>query len=147
MIIGNGRIGIAVEFRKLVDIIPSFLAVRMEDMGTVAVHLNALYLLGVDIAANVTAPLQHQNGLSVFLHLLGKCRAIKPCTHHKIIIMHDFLAFPLYSQTVCHDLRSGVSIITEKIRIVNHSIGHFAGGLCSYFAKFAPPAPGFHRTG
>ena len=97
----------------------------MEDVGTVAVHLNSLYLLGVDIAANVTAPLQHQNGLSVFLHLLGKCRAIKPRTHHKIIIMHDFLAFPLYSQTVCHNLCSSASIIAERIQIVNHSTEAF----------------------
>ena len=90
MIIGNGRIGIAVKFRKLVDIIPCLPAVGMENMSAIAVNLNALYLLGVDIAANVTAPLQHQNGLSIFLHLLGKCRAIKPRTHHKIIIMHVF---------------------------------------------------------
>ena len=50
VIVGNGAVGVAVELRKLVHILPHGLVVGVEDVGTVAVHIDALHRLGVDVA-------------------------------------------------------------------------------------------------
>ena len=55
MVIRHRRIGVAVEFREPVDILPRGLVVGVENMGTVAVDVDALPLLGVDVACNVAA--------------------------------------------------------------------------------------------
>jgi len=48
VIVGNGTVGVAVELRKLVHILPHCLAAGVEDVGPIAVDLYTLHFLGVN---------------------------------------------------------------------------------------------------
>ena len=85
--IGNGGVGVAVEFGEAVYIIPGSPAVRVEDVGPVAVNLDALHFLGIDVAADVAALLNHQDGFPRRFHLLGEGRPEQAGPHHQIIIV------------------------------------------------------------
>ena len=88
VIIGNGRIGIAVKLSEAIHILPGFLAVGVKDMGTIAVNLNSLNLLGEHIAADVVPFFNHQDGFFSLKHPLSKGRTEQPCPHHQIIVVH-----------------------------------------------------------
>ena len=59
-VIGYRRVDIVVELDELVDIIPHSFVVGMEDMGAVLVHVDAVKLFTVDIAADMAAALQNE---------------------------------------------------------------------------------------
>lgn len=84
----NGGIGIAVELRKPVHIIPCFAAVRVEDVGSVTMNLDTLHFLGVYIAANVVSFFDDQDRFPDRVHLMGKGRTEQARTHNQIIIVH-----------------------------------------------------------
>ena len=91
VIVGNGTVGVAVALRKLVHILPHCLAAGVEDVGTIAVDLNALYFLGVDIPGNVAALINHKACFARLFCLLGKHRTVKACAYDEIIVMVYFL--------------------------------------------------------
>lgn len=53
--VGDGRVDVVVELGEAVDVIPDVLHRGVEDMCAVAVDLDALDVLGVDVAGNVVA--------------------------------------------------------------------------------------------
>ena len=55
VIIGDWRVDILVEFRKLVDVIPNGLVVSMENVGAKFMDLNARDFFCIDIARHVVA--------------------------------------------------------------------------------------------
>lgn len=55
LVVGYRRVRKAVELGKLCDIIPDLLVVGMEDMCAVLMDVNALNVLGVNIARNIGA--------------------------------------------------------------------------------------------
>ena len=58
VVVGHRAVGVAVELCKLVHILPHSLVVGVEDMGTVAVDIDALHALGVDVARDVVRAYQ-----------------------------------------------------------------------------------------
>ena len=56
-------------------------------MGAVTVHLDALDVLRIHIAADMIPPVNDQDGLARRPDLLGKGRAEQPCAHDEILVM------------------------------------------------------------
>lgn len=56
--------GVAVERHEPVHIVPHLLAVRMEDVCTVLVDIDALHTLTVDVSTEVRSLIYHQTRLS-----------------------------------------------------------------------------------
>ena len=71
----------------MVDIIPNGLVVGVEDVGAVDMDVDALDLLGVDIAGNVGALVDDQDGFSRPHGLPGADRAVESRADDQIIIM------------------------------------------------------------
>ena len=61
----------------------------MEEMRTVFVHLNALYVFGVEISAHVGAFVDDQHRFTCFPCLLGKGRAKQSRTDDEIVVFHS----------------------------------------------------------
>lgn len=87
MVVGHRAVGVAVELRKLVHILPHGLVVGVEDVGTVAVHIDALHRLGVDVARNVAALVDDKALLAGLLCLVGKHGTIQARTDDQVIIL------------------------------------------------------------
>ncbi len=87
MVVGHRAVGVAVELCKLVHILPHSLVVGVEDMCTVAVDIDALHRLRVDIACNVAALIDHKALLACLFCFLGKHRTIKACTYDQVIVL------------------------------------------------------------
>ena len=87
VVVGDGRVGIPVEHRKLIDIVPHLLVVGVEDVGTIAVDVDALNALGVDIAGNVVPLVHHQAALAGPGGLMGKDCAVQAGANDQIIIL------------------------------------------------------------
>ncbi len=75
-VVGHRAVGVAVELGKLVYIIPYIPVVGMEDVGTVPVDLDALYVLCIDVAGDVVTPVDDQHLFAPVRHLPGEHRAI-----------------------------------------------------------------------
>ena len=98
VIVGNGAVGVAVELRKLVHILPHCLAAGVENVGPIAVDLNALHFLGVDIPGNVAALINHKACFARLFCFLGEHRTVKACAYDEIIVMvHPCFSFFLDS--------------------------------------------------
>ena len=82
VIIGNRRIDILVEFRKLIDVIPNGLVVSMENVGAKFVNLNARDFFRIDIARHVVALLNDQDALAFLGNFVGKGSAKEAGTYH-----------------------------------------------------------------
>ena len=85
---GHRAVDIVVELGELSDIIPDLFVGGMENMGAVAVHLNAVHLFGINISCNVVSSVDHKAGPAGLFHLSGKNGAEKAGTNDQIIIMH-----------------------------------------------------------
>ena len=72
MVVGHRAVGVAVELCKLVHILPHSLIVGVEDMRTVAVHINALHGFGVDVARDMVALINDQTLFACLFGLVGK---------------------------------------------------------------------------
>ena len=88
MVICHRGIGVAVKFCESVYVLPDTLVIGMENVGTVAVDLNALHFLGVDVAADVAALVDYQHGFPGVYHLLGKGRTVQARADDQIVIVH-----------------------------------------------------------
>ena len=86
LIVGNRGIGKPVKLSKLVYIIPNRFVVGVENMGTVNVDIDTLYLFGIHIACNVIPLVDDQHLFTGSLCLLRKHRAIQACANDQIII-------------------------------------------------------------
>ena len=86
LVVGNGRVREAVELCKPGDVVPDFFVVGMENMGAVLVDVDALDVLGIDVAGDVRALVDDQHAFAVRLCLVGKNRTVQPGTDYQIII-------------------------------------------------------------
>ena len=55
-------------------------------MGAILVNINALHLLGVDIAGDMIPLVNDENGLPGSFRLLGKDRAVKTGADDEIVV-------------------------------------------------------------
>ena len=95
MEIGHGGVGVAVELGKAVHIIPDGAVIGMENVGAIAVDVDVLHALGVDVAADVAALVDDQHGLTGVHSLTGKGRAKQAGAHDQIIVMHRISYFQM----------------------------------------------------
>ena len=79
LIVGYRAVGVAVEFRELLDVIPDFLVGSVENVGPVLVNLDAVDFLGVDVAGDVAALFDHRDLVAALGGFAGKYSAKKPC--------------------------------------------------------------------
>ena len=87
LVVGHRRVGVPVEHRKLVHIVPHLLVVGVEDVGAVFVDVDALHLFGIDVAGDVVALVDHQAGAPGLGGFVGKHRAEQSGADDQIIIL------------------------------------------------------------
>ena len=88
MIVRYRRIRKAIEGSKMVYILPYLLIVRMEDMSTVLVYVDALDLFRVYVSCNVRSLVNYKNRFVMEASFMSKDRSVKACAYYKIIVMH-----------------------------------------------------------
>ena len=91
MIVRHGRVCVAVERGKTVDVLPHAVVVCVKDVRAVFVHLNACYVLGVDISAHVGAFVDDEDTFARLLCLLSESSPKQPRTDDQIIVFHHLL--------------------------------------------------------
>ena len=65
-----------VKLREAIHILPHLTVIRMEDMGSILMHMDAFAVLRINIACNVRTTVNHKNTLARCLRLMGKHRAV-----------------------------------------------------------------------
>ena len=110
---GDRAVGVAVELRELVDVLPHSLVVGVEDVGAVAVDVDALHLFGVDVACDMTALVDDEAALAGFLGLMGKYRAVQASANDKIIVLFSslFILFLLFGSRLEAALFLGLPVL------------------------------------
>lgn len=93
--VGDRRVDVVVELGEAVDVAPDVLHGGVEDVGAVAVDLDALDVLGVDVAGDVVAAVDDQDRLAGALGGVGKDGARKAGTDDEVIVLGHGYA-PLY---------------------------------------------------
>ena len=92
---GHGAVHVVVELREAVDVVPHGSQGGVEDVRAVAVHVNALHVLGVDVAGDMVAAVDDEAGLAELGGLMAEHRRGDAGANNKIIIMGQLHAFPL----------------------------------------------------
>ena len=76
-----------IEFGKLIDILPHSPVRSMEYVCTIFMNIDALNIFGVNIAANVFAPVDDKTLSPPGRRFVSKNRAIKARAYNKILII------------------------------------------------------------
>ena len=76
--VGDRRVDVVVELGEAVDVVPDVLHGGVEDVGAVTVDLDALDVLGIDIAGDVIAAVDDQDRLAGALGGVGKDAPERP---------------------------------------------------------------------
>ena len=92
---GHGAVHIVVELGESVDVIPHRAQGGVEDVRAVAVHVDALHVLGVNVAGDMVAAIDDQAGLAELGSLMAENRRRDAGTDNQIIIMGQLHTFPL----------------------------------------------------
>ena len=93
--VSNRRVDVVVEIGEAVDVVPDVLHGGVEDVRAVAVDLDALDVLGVDVAGDVVAAVDDQDRLAGTLGGIGEDGARKAGTDDEVIVLgHEYA--PLY---------------------------------------------------
>ena len=93
--VGDRRVDVVVELGKAVDIVPDVFHRGVENMRAVTVDLDALDVLGVDVAGDVIAAIDDEDRLASALGGIGKDGARKAGTDDEVIVLGHGYA-PLY---------------------------------------------------
>lgn len=93
--VGDRRVDVIVELGKAVDVVPDVFHRGVEDVGAVTVDLDALDVLGIDVAGDVIAAVDNQDRLAGALSGIGKDGARKAGTDDEVIVLGHGYA-PLY---------------------------------------------------
>lgn len=93
--VGDRRVDVVVELGEAVDVVPDVLHGGVEDVRAVAVDLDALDVLGVDVAGDVVAAINDQDRLAGALGGIGEDGARKAGTDDEVIVLGHGYA-PLY---------------------------------------------------
>jgi hypothetical protein len=96
MVIGDGRVDIVVELRKLVYIIPNLPVRGVENVGAVSVDSNAFYVLGVAVAANMAALFHHKALFTAPSSLMSEHCPEESGTDYQKIIVHGISSRDLF---------------------------------------------------
>lgn len=75
-----------IEFDELIDIVPDPAVRRMENVGTIAMDMDAVLLFTIDIAADMVPPFQDQALLAGLMHLVGKDTAKEAAADDDVIV-------------------------------------------------------------
>lgn len=75
MVISDGGVGITVEWDEGIDEIPYCLVIRMEDVGTIFMDMDALNILAVYISAKISSFVYDKASFPIFSCEVGKCRS------------------------------------------------------------------------
>ena len=87
MKICNGTIGIAIKRHKRIHKIPHGFVVGVEDMCTVFVHMNAVNILTVGVAANMRALVNNQTVPTRLFGQIGKGGSEQPSPNDNIVVL------------------------------------------------------------
>ena len=87
-IVGDGAVGEAVHPHEAVQVAPELVAVRMEDVRAVAMHVDAVHPLRVDVAAHMIAPVHDQAALCAVRQLPRQRCAGQPRANDQVIERH-----------------------------------------------------------
>ena len=93
--VGDRRVDVVVELGEAVDVVPDVLHGGVEDVRAVAVDLDALDVLGVDVASDVVAAVDDQDRLAGALGGVGEDGARETGTDDEVIVLGHGYA-PLY---------------------------------------------------
>ena len=80
-----------IEFSELIDILPDPQVRRMEDMGAIAMDMDAVLFFTIDIAADLVPPFQDQALPAGLMHLVGKDTAKEAAADDDVIVHSLFL--------------------------------------------------------
>ena len=75
-----------IKLSKLIDILPYILSGGVEDMCSISVHLNSLYLFRINISPNMSSLINNQTGFSLFGSFMCKNCTEKSRAYDQIII-------------------------------------------------------------
>ena len=92
---GHGAVHVVVELGEAVDVVPNRAQGGVEDVRAVAVHVDALHVLGVDVAGDMVAAVDDEAGLAELSGLMAEHRRGDAGADNQIIIMGQLHAFPL----------------------------------------------------
>lgn len=94
--VGDRRVDVVVELGEAVDVVPDVLHGGVEDMSAVAVDLDALDVLGVDVAGDVVASVDDQDRLAGALGGVGEDGAREAGADDEVIVLgHGCAPFDL----------------------------------------------------
>lgn len=85
--VGDRRVDVVVELGEAVDVVPDVLHGGVEDMSAVAVDLDALDVLGVDVAGDVVASVDDQDRLAGALGGVGEDGAREAGADDEVIVL------------------------------------------------------------
>ena len=58
----------------------------MEDVGTILMYVDALYVFAIDIATEMWSLIYHQTSFSLFMSQMGECGSEESGANYEIII-------------------------------------------------------------
>ena len=89
-----------IEFSELIDILPDPQVRRMEDMGAIAMDMDAVLFFSIDIAADLFPPFQDQALPTGRLLLVGKDTAKEAAADDDVIVHKNTPLSPEYRQHI-----------------------------------------------
>lgn len=102
-IIGNRTVRIPVEGDNRVDEIPDVLVIRMEDMGTILVHVNAFNIFTINIPTELGTLVDDKAFLPVFMSEISEGRTEEAGTDDEVIVVkHGYYPLILLMKPVMH---------------------------------------------
>ena len=87
LVVGHGRVDVVVELCEAVHVVPHVTHGGVEDVRAVHVHVDAVDVLGVDVAGHVVATVDDQAGLAGAAGLVGKNRTGDAGANNEVIVL------------------------------------------------------------
>ena len=82
LVVGNWCVCIAVELRKLIQIVPIFLLRSVENMSSIFMDLNSFYFFCIDVTSNVVSFFDNLDFFILFSCLMSKDCTEQTCTYN-----------------------------------------------------------------
>ena len=103
MIICHRAVCIPVKLRKRIDKLPHLFIARMENVRSIPVYMDILYILTVNISACMIPFFFFFLGFSLLFCIPGKYACIKSASHQDIIVFFHILFLSFYWPYLCAD--------------------------------------------
>ena len=85
--VGHRRVHVVIELSEAVHVVPHVPHRGVEDVGAVAMNVDALHLLGVDVAGDVVATVNDEDGLARLARGVGENGAGQAGTDNEVIVL------------------------------------------------------------